>query len=168
MSAAVRAFESVNGMTMDGSAGKTVWTKLLKAVAKGQHNPNGYTYAVASQHYPINLTIWHNGKVVLHTLANTGIPASPTADGTFPVYLKYVFSHMEGTNPDGSKYDNPVWYASYFNGGDAVHQFDRYSYGSYRAWAASRSPTRWPRRPTPTSPTAAWSQSKVRWPDPLA
>jgi peptidoglycan hydrolase-like protein with peptidoglycan-binding domain len=130
---AVRAFESVNGMTMDGSAGKTVWTKLLKAVAKGQQNPNGYTYALANQHYPINLTIWHNGKEVLHSLANTGIPASSTVDGTFPVYLKYVFSHMKGTNPDGSKYDDPVWYASYFNGGDAVHQFDRYSYGSYQS-----------------------------------
>jgi hypothetical protein len=44
-----------------------------------------------------------------------------------------VFSHMKGTNPDGSKYDDPVWYASYFNGGDAVHQFDRYSYGSYQS-----------------------------------
>jgi peptidoglycan hydrolase-like protein with peptidoglycan-binding domain len=130
---AVRAFESVNGMTMDGSASKTVWTKLLKAEAKGQQNPNGYTYALVNQHYPINLTIWHNGKVVLHSLANTGIPASSTADGTFPVYLKYVFSHMKGTNPDGSKYDDPVWYASYFNGGDAVHQFDRYSYGSYQS-----------------------------------
>ena len=70
---------------------------------------------------------------MLHSLANTGIPASSTADGTFPVYLKYVFSHMKGTNPDGSKYDDPVWYASYFNGGDAVHQFDRYSYGSYQS-----------------------------------
>jgi peptidoglycan hydrolase-like protein with peptidoglycan-binding domain len=130
---AVRAFESVNGMTMDGSAGKAVWTKLFKQVAKGQQNPNGYTYALANQHYPINLTIWHNGKEVLHSLANTGIPASATVDGTFPVYLKYVFSHMKGTNPDGSKYDDPVWYASYFNGGDAVHQFDRYSYGSYQS-----------------------------------
>jgi peptidoglycan hydrolase-like protein with peptidoglycan-binding domain len=130
---AVRAFESVHGMTMDGSAGQAVWTRLLKALAKGQQNPNGYTYALADQHYPVNLTIWHNGKKVLHSLANTGIPASPTADGTFAVYLKYVFSHMKGTNPDGSKYDDPVWYASYFNGGDAVHQFDRYSYGSYQS-----------------------------------
>ena len=130
---AVRAFESVQRLTMDGSAGKAVWTRLFKAVAKGQQNPNGYTYALADQHYPINLTIWHNGKEVLHSLANTGIPASPTADGTFAVYLKYVFSHMKGTNPDGTKYDDPVWYASYFNGGDAVHQFDRYSYGSYQS-----------------------------------
>jgi L,D-transpeptidase catalytic domain/Bacterial Ig-like domain len=130
---AVRAFESVHNLTMDGSAGNTVWSYLLAAVAKGQDNPNGYTYALASQHYPETLTVWHNGHVVLKTLANTGIPASPTVDGTFPVYLKFYFSYMKGTNPDGSKYDDPVYYANYFNGGDAVHQFDRYSYGFYQS-----------------------------------
>ena len=130
---AIRAFESVHGMTMDGVAGKTVWSKLLTAVAKGQKNPNGYTYALASQHYPESLTIWHNGKKVLHTLVNTGIPASPTVDGTFPVYLKYYFTYMDGTNPDGSKYHDPVYFANYFNGGDAVHEFARYSYGSYQS-----------------------------------
>jgi peptidoglycan hydrolase-like protein with peptidoglycan-binding domain len=130
---AIRAFESVHGMTMDGIAGNTVWSRLFTAAAKGQKNPNGYTYGLANQHYPISLTIWHNGKVVLKSAANTGIPASPTVDGTFPVYLKFYFSHMKGTNPDGSKYDDPVYYASYFNGGDAVHQFSRYSYGSYQS-----------------------------------
>jgi peptidoglycan hydrolase-like protein with peptidoglycan-binding domain len=130
---AVRAFESVTGLTMDGSAGHTVWTDLLKAVAKGKHNPNGYTYALASQNSPENLRIWHNGRIVLQTPVNTGIPASPTADGTFPVYLRYYFSYMKGTNPDGTKYNDPVYWASYFNGGDAVHQFSRYSYGSYQS-----------------------------------
>ncbi len=130
---AVRAFESVSGLTMDGNAGKTVWSHLFTAVAKGNDNPNGYTYALASQYSPETLTVWHNGHVVLKTLANTGIPASPTVDGTFPVYLKYYFSYMKGTNPDGSQYDDPVYYANYFNGGDAVHQFDRYSYGFYQS-----------------------------------
>ena len=74
---AIRAFESVHGMTMDGSAGKTVWSQLLTAVAKGQKNPNGYTYALASQHYPINLTIWHNGKVVLQDPGQHRHPGLP-------------------------------------------------------------------------------------------
>jgi hypothetical protein len=130
---AVRAFESVTGLTMDGSAGRTVWTELFKAVAEGKDNPNGYTYALASQYSPENLRIWHNGRIVLESPANTGIPASPTVDGTFPVYLKYYFSYMKGTNPDGTKYDDPVYYASYFNGGDAVHQFSRASYGWYQS-----------------------------------
>ena len=130
---AVRAFESVTGLTMDGVAGRTVWSDLLSALAKGKNNPNGYTYALASQNSPETLTIWHNGHVVLKSLANTGIAASPTVDGTFPVYLKFYFSYMKGTNPDGSKYDDPVYYANYFNGGDAVHQFARYSYGWYQS-----------------------------------
>ena len=130
---AVRAFESVHGLTMDGYAGNAVWSDLLTAVAKGQHNPNGYTYALANQNSPETITIWHNGHVVLKSLVNTGIAAAPTVDGTFPVYLKFYFTYMKGTNPDGSKYDDPVYYANYFNGGDAVHQFDRYSYGWYQS-----------------------------------
>ena len=142
---AVRAFESVHKMTMDGIAGKALWSRLFTAVAKGQKNPNGYTYALANQHYPEKLTIWHNGKVVLKTLVNTGIPGRSTVDGTFPVYLKYYFTYMDGTNPDGSKYHDPVYYANYFNGGDAVHEFARASYGSYQSlgcvelpWAAAK------------------------------
>jgi hypothetical protein len=130
---AIRAFESVQGLTMDGYAGQTVWSDLLTAVAKGKDNPNGYTYALANQHYPESLTLWHNGRVVLTTPVNTGIPGRSTVDGTFPVYLKFYFTYMDGTNPDGSKYHDPVYYANYFNGGDAVHEFQRYSYGFYQS-----------------------------------
>jgi L,D-transpeptidase catalytic domain/Bacterial Ig-like domain len=130
---AIRAFESVQNLTMDGYAGQTVWSDLLTAVANGKDNPNGYTYALANQHYPESLTLWHNGRVVLTTPVNTGIPGRSTVDGTFPVYLKYYFTYMDGTNPDGSKYHDPVYYANYFNGGDAVHEFQRYSYGYYQS-----------------------------------
>jgi peptidoglycan hydrolase-like protein with peptidoglycan-binding domain len=130
---AIRAFESVHGLTMDGYAGHAVWSDLFTAVAKGQRNPNGYSYALANQNSPETITVWHNGRVVLKSLVNTGIAASPTVDGTFPVYLKFYFTYMKGTNPDGTKYDDPVYYANYFNGGDAVHQFPRASYGWYQS-----------------------------------
>jgi lipoprotein-anchoring transpeptidase ErfK/SrfK len=130
---AIRAFESVSGLTMDGIAGHTVWSDMFTALAKGKDNPNGYTYALADQNSPETLTVWHDGHVVLKSLANTGIPASPTVDGTFPVYLKFYFTYMQGTNPDGTPYDDPVYYANYFNGGDAVHQFSRASYGWYQS-----------------------------------
>jgi peptidoglycan hydrolase-like protein with peptidoglycan-binding domain len=126
---AIRAFESVHGLTMDGVAGRTVWTDLLSAVAKGKQNPNGYTYALANQNLPETLTVWHDGRVVLKTLANTGIPGRSTVDGTYPVYLRFYFTYMKGTNPDGTPYDDPVYYVSYFNGGDAVHYFPRGGYG---------------------------------------
>jgi peptidoglycan hydrolase-like protein with peptidoglycan-binding domain len=126
---AIRAFQSEEGLTMDGVAGPEVWSDLLKAVAAGHGNGNGYTYAVASKALPETLTIWHDGREVLSTPANTGIPGAPTVDGTFPVYEKLTFQIMKGTNPDGSTYADPVSWVSYFNGGDAVHYFDRGSYG---------------------------------------
>jgi hypothetical protein len=37
---------------------------------------------------------------------------------------------MKGTNPNGTTYNDPnVPYASYFNGGDALHGFIRAQYG---------------------------------------
>jgi peptidoglycan hydrolase-like protein with peptidoglycan-binding domain len=129
LTGAVMAFESDHGLAMDGVAGPEVWRDLLSAVAKGQDNSHGYTYALASQVQPETLTVWHNGKVILHTLANTGIPAAPTTVGTAAVYLKYSFQIMKGKNPDGTKYADPVSWVSYFRSGEAVHYFPRGSYG---------------------------------------
>ncbi len=126
---AVRAFESDQNMTMDGVAGPGVWEALLSAVATGRSNPHGYTYAYVMEGSPEMITIWHNGRKVMHTLVNTGIPGRPTVTGTYPVYLRYRFQIMKGTNPDGSKYADPVSFVSYFNGGDAVHYYPRGSYG---------------------------------------
>ena len=114
LTGAVMAFESDHGLAMDGVAGPEVWRDLLSAVAKGDDNTHGYTYALASQVQPETLTVWHNGKVILHTLANTGIPAAPTTVGTAAVYLKYSFQIMKGKNPDGTKYADPVSWVSYF------------------------------------------------------
>ena len=126
---AVMAFESDHDLTMDGDAGRQVWKALLKAAASDDQNKHGYTYAVASQHDPETLTVWHDGKIIFHQLANTGIPAAPTTVGTDPVYLKYRYQVMKGLNPDGSKYADPVWWVSYFRSGEAVHYFDRGAYG---------------------------------------
>ena len=62
---------------------------------------------------------------------NTGAPGADTTDGTYAVFEHVRYSDMKGTNPDGSTYNDPnVPYASYFNGGDALHGFIRASYGS--------------------------------------
>jgi peptidoglycan hydrolase-like protein with peptidoglycan-binding domain len=126
---AVMAFQSQHGMQPDGVASAAVWTALLHAAAAQRMNPNGYTYAVASKALPETLTIWHNGRRVFSSLANTGIGVAPTADGTYPVYIRYYYQVMRGTNPDGSHYADPVYYVAYFHGGDAVHYFPRGTYG---------------------------------------
>jgi peptidoglycan hydrolase-like protein with peptidoglycan-binding domain len=126
---AVMKFESDHGLTMDGDAGPEVWSALLAAVAAGTDNTSGYTYALASQVIPETLTVWHDGKVIMTSPANTGIAAAPTTVGTAPVYLKYSFQIMKGTNPDGTKYADPVSWVSYFRNGEAVHYFPRATYG---------------------------------------
>ncbi len=126
---AIMAFESDHGLPLDGVAGATVWTDLLRAAEAQQDSPNGYTYAIASKVLPETLTIWHDGHKVVSSAANTGIPIAPTSDGTFPVYLRYRFQIMQGTNPDGSHYADPVQFVAYFMAGEAVHYFPRYSYG---------------------------------------
>jgi peptidoglycan hydrolase-like protein with peptidoglycan-binding domain len=126
---AVTAFEADHGLTPDGVASRAVWAALLTAAAKDQRNAHGYSYAIASESLPETLTIWHNGRKVFSSLANTGISVRPTGLGTFPVYEKMQFQVMSGTNPDGSHYADPVYWVSYFEGGDAVHYFDRGSYG---------------------------------------
>jgi peptidoglycan hydrolase-like protein with peptidoglycan-binding domain len=131
---AVRAFEYTHGLTMDGIAGPQVWSDLLNAISKDAKNPSGYSYALATQGSSNEtLQVWHNGSRILDTPANTGIAAAPTADGTYPVYEKLQFQDMKGENPDGSHYDDPVYWISYFNGGDAIHGFVRASYGWYQS-----------------------------------
>jgi hypothetical protein len=126
---AIMAFQSEHKLSVSGNVNLAFWIALFKAALAGQVNANGYTYAVASQVDPETLTIYHNGHVVLRSPANTGIPSAPTANGTFPVYEKFLQTWMSGTNPDGSKYHDLVQYVSYFNGGDAVHYFARGAYG---------------------------------------
>jgi hypothetical protein len=126
---AVMAFQSQHNLTTDGSLTPKLWRALFRAEASGAQNQDGYTYAIANKGSPETLTIWHDGRLVLHSLANTGIPVAPTVDGTFPVYLRFRNTIMSGTNPDGSHYSDPVSFVSYFNGGDAVHYFPRGGYG---------------------------------------
>jgi hypothetical protein len=126
---AVMAFKAQHHMAITPATDQRFWQKLFAAAQSGQRNAVGYTYALASKASPETLTIWHNGHVVLRSLANTGIPIAPTADGTFPVYLRYRFQIMSGTNPDGSHYADPVSFVSYFDAGEAVHYFPRGAYG---------------------------------------
>ena len=69
----------------------------------------------------------------MNALANTGVATAGTADGTYPVYLRYQVNWMNGKNPDGTKYHDLVYWISYFNGGDAVHYFERPGYGYYQS-----------------------------------
>jgi len=124
------AFEDQHGLKTDGQPGPAVWTDLLAAAATGQADSHAYPYVVVSEDIPENVTVYQNGVASYNTLANTGVAGAPTQEGTFTVYLRYLSTTMSGTNPDGTTYVDPgIPWVSYFNGSDALHGFDRSSYG---------------------------------------
>jgi lipoprotein-anchoring transpeptidase ErfK/SrfK len=124
---------SYNGYTADDQTvdqlADASWKALLSAAAANRVDPGPYSYVYVSETVPETLSVWENGTIVLTSPTNTGIPEEPTALGTYPIYVRYTFNYMSGFNPDGSYYDDPVYWINYFNGGDAVHGFIRASYG---------------------------------------
>ncbi len=128
--AALMTFEAANNLAVDGIAGPEVAHALKVDLAENKRNPFGYTYVEVSEKSPETITIWHNGKVVLTSLCNTGVASAKTPIGTWPVYLRYLSQTMSGVTPWGTTYTDPgVPYVNYFNGGDAIHGFVRSSYG---------------------------------------
>jgi peptidoglycan hydrolase-like protein with peptidoglycan-binding domain len=127
---AVMAFEQDQGLPTDGVPGPDVWKALINAAVNGKKSTFGYTFVMVSEISPETIRVWHNGRIVVHGLANTGIAAAPTATGTYAVFEHIPVGTMSGKNPDGTTYHDPgIPYISYFNGGDALHGFIRASYG---------------------------------------
>ena len=124
---------SYNGYTADDDTvsqlADALWKPLLTAAAANRVDPGPYSYVHVTETLPETLVLWENGRTVLTAPTNTGIASRPTALGTYPIYVRYTFNFMTGTNPDGTPYDDPVYWINYFNGGDAVHGFVRASYG---------------------------------------
>jgi len=129
MHGALMAFEHAHELTTDGIAGPAVWRALIHAAIVDQRTTAGYTYVMVSESSE-SLMLWHDGSIRLTTSVNTGIASAPTELGTFTVYEHIASGTMSGTNPDGSHYEDPgIPWISYFNGGDALHGFDRAQYG---------------------------------------
>ncbi len=127
---AVMMFEHEHSLAVDGLAGAAVWHSLLADAIAGKRR-RGYSYVYVHSTVPQSLTLWHDGSTVLTSPGNTGVPAAPTQLGTFPVFEHIPVGTMSGTNPDGSHYHDPgIRYISYFNGGDAIHAFNRASFGT--------------------------------------
>ncbi|HVU60820.1 MAG TPA: L,D-transpeptidase family protein [Mycobacteriales bacterium] len=127
---AVIAFQHQSHLTQDGAIGPATWRKLEAADLAHTVDPDKYSYVSANLYEPQTLSVWVDGKTVLTSPVNGGVAGAPTPLGTYPVYLRYTATTMQGTNPDGSKYKDPgVPWVNYFSGGSAVHGFPRASYG---------------------------------------
>jgi lipoprotein-anchoring transpeptidase ErfK/SrfK len=129
--AAVEAFETQNSLGVDGLAGPSVWTALINDSINNKPSATPYVYVLVNKTVPQTVTLWNNGAAQYTVPVNSGAPGADTIDGNYAVFEHVRYSEMKGTNVDGSTYDDPnVPYASYFNGGDALHGFMRASYGT--------------------------------------
>jgi peptidoglycan hydrolase-like protein with peptidoglycan-binding domain len=128
---ALMRFEDAHGLRADGVPGPQVWRQLFDDVLADKRAAGGYSYVFVHESIPQSLSLWHNGRIVVKSPGNTGIAQAPTQTGTYPVFEHIPVGTMRGTNPDGTHYDDPgVRWISYFHGGDAIHAFDRASYGT--------------------------------------
>jgi peptidoglycan hydrolase-like protein with peptidoglycan-binding domain len=153
---AVMKFENNNNLTVDGIAGATVWHTLLDDALAGKRLHEPYSYVYVHREVPETATLWSAGRTILTSAANTGISGAETELGTFPVFEHIPEGTMSGTNPDGSHYEDPgIKWISYFNGGDALHNFDRASFGSPQSLGCVELPLEaaaeiWPHTPIGT------------------
>ncbi len=130
-SGALMVFQTDHGLPATGAGDAATWAALLGAEAAGHADRRPYTFVTVSQALPQTLAVHRGNQVVLTSPTNTGVPGASTADGIFPIFERLTSTTMSGTNPDGSRYSDPgVPWVNYFNGGDAVHGFDRASYGT--------------------------------------
>jgi hypothetical protein len=153
---AVMMFQDEHHLAVDGIAGRAVWRMLLADAIARRRRELGYSYVYVHRDEPQLLTLWHNGYVVLTSPGNTGVPAAPTELGTFPVFEHLPSTTMSGTNPDGTHYNDPgVKWVSYFNGGDALHAFNRASFGTPQSLGCVELPLASAARVWPYTPIGA-------------
>ncbi len=130
---ALTVFEAARGIESTESSSVSdarIWESLLAAETEGRRDPSPYTFVTVTESEPETLEVHKGNHVVLSTPANTGVPGAETPTGIFPIFARDVSTTMSGTDVDGTKYDIPdVPWVNYFNGGDAVHGYERGSYG---------------------------------------
>jgi lipoprotein-anchoring transpeptidase ErfK/SrfK len=130
---ALTVFEAARGIEATETSSVSdarIWESLLAAETEGRRDPSPYTFVTVTESEPETLEVHKGNHVVLSTPANTGVPGAETPTGVFPIFARDVSTTMIGTDTDGAKYDIPdVPWVNYFNGGDAVHGYERGSYG---------------------------------------
>ena len=126
---ALMDFQRQHGLSTDGVAGPQTSAALIKDALAHRPDPQTYNFVHVSKATHESLTLYVNGAVKFHVAVSTGITGATTYDGLFPVYAHMYYTRMRGTNVDGTKYDDNIYWASYFNGGEALHAFPRASYG---------------------------------------
>jgi hypothetical protein len=131
---ALMVFESEHGIEASdestGASDAKIWRILLADLTLGRRIEHPYTFVTVTESEPETLEVHKGNRVVLSSPTNTGVPGAETPQGIFPIFTRDISTTMIGTDTDGVHYDIPdVPWVNYFNGGDAVHGYERGSYG---------------------------------------
>jgi peptidoglycan hydrolase-like protein with peptidoglycan-binding domain len=127
---ALTVYQSDRGLEATGEPGYATWASLLASETAYRRDPRPYTWVTVSESSPETLDVHVGDRVAFSTPANTGVPGAETAQGIFPIFSRLTSTTMTGEDVDGTKYKvEDVPWVNYFNGGDAVHGYERGSYG---------------------------------------
>ena len=127
---ALEVFEGDHDLAVSATPSEQAWSELIAAETLAHRDLHPYTWVTVTETVPETLEVHKGNHVVLSTPVNTGVPGAETPTGIFPIFARDVSTTMSGTDVDGTKYDIPdVPWVNYFNGGDAVHGYERGSYG---------------------------------------
>ncbi len=128
---AVMNFQYEQRLIVTGTINKSLWKILINDyLQKSGINIWGINYVIVNKNFPKTISIWKNGDIIFTSLANTGVFESPTYNGVFPIYLRFLNTNMKGITPWNTKYDDKnIPFVNYFNGGEALHGFPRGIYG---------------------------------------
>ena len=127
---ALTVYQSDRGLEATGEPNYATWASLLASETVYRRAPHPYTWVTVSESSPETLDVHVGDRVAFSTPANTGVPGAETAQGIFPIYSRLTSTTMTGEDVDGTKYKvEDVPWVNYFNGGDAVHGYERPSYG---------------------------------------
>ncbi|HEY3960080.1 MAG TPA: L,D-transpeptidase family protein [Solirubrobacteraceae bacterium] len=128
---ALTVYQSDRGLDATGEPNYATWASLLASETAYRRAPHPYTWVTVTESSPETLRVHVGDRVAFSTPANTGVPGAETAQGIFPIYSRLTSTTMSGEDVDGTKYKvEDVPWVNYFNGGDAVHGYERGSYGS--------------------------------------
>jgi peptidoglycan hydrolase-like protein with peptidoglycan-binding domain len=127
---ALTVYQSDRGLEATGAPNYATWASLLASETAYRRDPHPYTWVTVTESSPETLDVHVGDRVVFSTPANTGVPGAETAQGIFPIFSRLTSTTMTGEDVDGTKYKvEDVPWVNYFNGGDAVHGYERGSYG---------------------------------------
>ncbi len=126
---AIMTYETARGLSPTHTSLGALLQSLENDAKYGRKAKQVYTYIYVSEGVPERLLVWSPRGVLQNVPTNTGVPGAKTALGSYPVYLRLVYQVMKGHDLNGAAYADPVYYISYFHGGEAVHGFYRQSYG---------------------------------------